>query len=68
MCDRCGDFFKIEQVRRGGDTVTDYIVVGVRCTIDGQTYDKNRLDLCPKCRKELNEWIDRFKLSGEVKE
>lgn len=63
ICDRCGDFFKIENVRKG-ENVTDYMLVGVT-TAEGVIRDKKRLDLCPGCRKSLNEWIEKFKLPGD---
>lgn len=63
ICDRCGGFFKIENVRNGVN-VTDYLMVGVK-TSDGHSYDKTTLDLCPECRKSLNEWIEKSKLPGD---
>lgn len=64
ICDRCSDFFKLE-ARRHGEFVSDYVTVGVRVNINGQTYDKKFLDLCPRCREELDAWINEKKLPGD---
>lgn len=65
ICDRCGDFFKIEDVRHG-ENVNHFMMVGVASIMSGQIFDKKKYDLCPKCMESLIQWIDKFNLPGEV--
>jgi len=67
ICDRCGNFFKIEDVRHG-EKVNHFMMVGVASIMSGKIFDKERFDLCPECKEALNQWINKFNLSGEVKE
>lgn len=64
ICDRCKNYFKIEKVTRG-QNVADYLTVGVRSN-SGHCYNKSWFDICPKCREELDDWINKFNLPGEV--
>ena len=65
ICDRCGNFFKIEDVRHG-ENVNYFMMVGVASTMNGRIFDKEKFDLCPKCKESLNQWINKFYLLEKV--
>lgn len=64
ICDRCKKFYKMENERHG-EKVSDYMTVGVIPIYNGPSFDRRKFDLCPECRKSLNEWIEEFKLPGD---
>lgn len=53
-CDRCGTLFKRDSVPKKS------------VTIDRRPWDFQRLDLCPKCQEELENWLDEAQLDSNL--
>lgn len=60
-CDRCGGFFEFYSVvRPDGSATNGFNTLSQGCYSDQDGFhDKKSYDLCQKCCKEFNDWLDR---------
>lgn len=56
-CDRCGKYYEL--TIQGGDLYGDFVRVGLMADKTNSMYKDKTYDLCPRCRKSLNEWINK---------